>query len=60
MELVEQRDPELRRFVFRDDGRLQPTLIITINDQPVPRGQADATLINEGDVVTLIPPVAGG
>jgi molybdopterin converting factor small subunit len=58
--LATQHGPELRWFLFRDDGRLHATLLLTVNDQPVPRGTADSYLLNAGDVVTLIPPVAGG
>jgi molybdopterin synthase sulfur carrier subunit len=59
-DLAEARGAALRQFLFRDDGRLQPTLLLTINDQPVPRGSASTLLLNDGDTVTLIPPVAGG
>jgi molybdopterin converting factor small subunit len=59
-DLAASRGPEFRAFLFRDDGRLQPTLLITINDQPVPRSSAATASLNDGDVVTMIPPVAGG
>jgi molybdopterin converting factor small subunit len=59
-DLATQRGPELRRFLYRDDGTLHATLLLTINDQPVPRGTAESHALNAGDVVTLIPPVAGG
>jgi molybdopterin converting factor small subunit len=59
-ELAATRSPEFRAFLFRDDGRLQPTLLITINDQPVARSSAATAALNDGDVVTMIPPVAGG
>jgi len=59
-DLATARDTDFHTFLFRSDGRLQATLLIAINDQPVPRGSAETTLLNEGDVVTLIPPVAGG
>lgn len=59
-DLADARGDALRQFLFRPDGRLQPTLLMTINDQPVPRGSATALMLNDGDTVTLIPPVAGG
>ncbi|HUQ68870.1 MAG TPA: MoaD/ThiS family protein [Planctomycetaceae bacterium] len=59
-ELAAARGPDFRTFLFRSDGRLQATLLIAINDQPVPRGSAETTILNDGDVVTMIPPVAGG
>jgi molybdopterin converting factor small subunit len=59
-DLATTHGPEFRAFLFRDDGRLQPTLLMTINDQPVPRGSAATAFLNDGDVVTMIPPVAGG
>ncbi|MDZ4686673.1 MAG: MoaD/ThiS family protein [Planctomycetaceae bacterium] len=51
---------DFRTFLFRNDGRLQATLLIAINDQPIPRGSTETTQLNDGDVVMLIPPVAGG
>jgi len=59
-ELATERGPDLRRFLFRDNGTLHATLLLTVNDQPVPRGMAESHTLNAGDVVTMIPPVAGG
>jgi molybdopterin converting factor small subunit len=59
-DLAATHGTEFRAFLFRDDGRLQPTLLITINDQPVARSSAAMAPLSDGDVVTMIPPVAGG
>jgi molybdopterin converting factor small subunit len=59
-ELAAKHGSEYRTFLFQSDGRLQPTLLMTINDQPVPRGSVATTALNDHDVITMIPPVAGG
>lgn len=37
------------------DGRISRSVMLAVNDQ-----QADATLLKNGDVVSVIPPVSGG
>jgi molybdopterin synthase sulfur carrier subunit len=41
-------------------GRPRASLLVVINDRAIPARQAAATVLAEGDVVDLLPPIAGG
>jgi sulfur-carrier protein len=42
------------------DGRTHRSLLIVVNDLAVPAHAAAATSLKPGDIVTLLPPIAGG
>jgi len=42
------------------DGRPHRSLLIVVNDAAVPTHDAAGTLLYSGDVVLLLPPIAGG
>ncbi len=48
----------LRRLLLAADGRPQPAVLVFVGDEQVL--PADALPLQEGDVVTLLSPVAGG
>lgn len=52
--------PEAAGHLLSGDGRIRPSLILAING--VALGSADAadTPLADGDVVSLLPPIAGG
>ena len=41
-------------------GDLQPSLLVAVNQGAVSLRDARAVFVNTGDVVTLLPPIAGG
>lgn len=41
-------------------GEPQRTLLTIVNEAAIPPREAAATLLQEGDIVTLMPPIAGG
>jgi len=41
-------------------GRAQSSLMIVVNDSAVAAHQSDSICLRAGDVVTLLPPIAGG
>ena len=43
-----------------DNGQVRPSLLLVVNGAAVPSQQAGATLLNDGDRVVLLPPIAGG
>jgi molybdopterin converting factor small subunit len=60
-ELIEDclaREPRLRPRVFREDGKLW--VGIFLNNRNVRQMQAMETAVEDGDVLTLMPPIAGG
>ena len=49
---------ETRSHLLTSSGQIQPSLLVVINGAAVsPR---DSVTLREGDVVTLLPPIAGG
>lgn len=50
----------LRARVLSDDGQVQPSLLLFVNDVPVPAGAAQSVVLKDGDRVLLLPPISGG
>lgn len=51
---------EARPHLFSASGRVQPSLLVTINGTAFPSRQVAATVLRDGDTVLLLPPIAGG
>jgi len=51
---------EATRHLLTPAGRLQPSLMVVLNSQVVSTREAESVLVKAGDVVTLMPPIAGG
>jgi molybdopterin converting factor small subunit len=51
---------EATRFLLTPAGELHPSLLVVLNSEVVPVGAADKVDVRPGDVVTLLPPIAGG
>jgi molybdopterin converting factor small subunit len=51
-----ERRPSLKPLLLRDDGSPRPSLVLAIGDA---QARPDASL-KEGDVVTILTPIAGG
>ena len=43
-----------------ETGRARPSLLIVVNDAAVSAREAATTVLHSDDVVTLLPPIAGG
>jgi adenylyltransferase/sulfurtransferase len=52
--------PLLRKHLFSDDGRLRNFVNIYVNKDDIRSQQKEMTSLKEGDVVSIIPSVAGG
>ena len=52
--------PGLRRHLLTPDGKVRNFVSIYVNDTDVRTLQRDATPIAEGDVVSIVPAIAGG
>jgi molybdopterin converting factor small subunit len=51
---------EAGRFLLTPSGGLHPSLMVVLNSQLVPAAEAHEVNVEPGDVVTLLPPIAGG
>jgi len=53
-------NPELRRHLFSDDGRLRTFVNLYLNDEDVRYLQKENTPVREGDTLSIVPSIAGG
>jgi len=52
--------PGLRPAMFKDSGRLREFIILMVNGRNIEFLDKMNTMLGEGDVIALFPPVAGG
>ncbi len=52
--------PGLKRHLFTTDGTLRNFVTVYLNDEDVRYLQRDATPVKDGDVVSIVPAIAGG
>jgi molybdopterin converting factor small subunit len=57
-QLADGRDAAVRAALLRDDGEIQPTLVIAVGSDQV--ADAATLALQEGDTVTILPPISGG
>jgi adenylyltransferase/sulfurtransferase len=53
-------NPELRRHLYTEDGRLRSFVNVYLNDDDVRYLQKEATAIQDGDSISIVPSIAGG
>jgi adenylyltransferase/sulfurtransferase len=51
---------ELRRHLYGDDGKLRHFVNVYVNDDDIRYLERDATVLKPGDVISIVPSVAGG
>lgn len=51
---------DLRRHLYNDDGRLRSFVNVYVNDEDVRYLEGMDTPVEDGDVVAILPAVAGG
>jgi len=52
--------PDLRRHLFTDDGKLRAFVNVYVNDEDIRYLQKEATSVNAGDNISIVPSIAGG
>ncbi len=55
-----QRGPDAKEHLLMPTGEPRPSLLMVVNDAAVSAREAAAVVLQPGDVVTLLPPIAGG
>ena len=58
--IAEQNPPDLRERLLSEEGKIRPSLLVFINNQPIPSGKADTIELHEGDCISFYPPISGG
>jgi sulfur-carrier protein adenylyltransferase/sulfurtransferase len=54
------RFPDLKKHLYNDEGKIRNFVNIYVNDEDVRYLQEDRTPVKEGDVVSIVPSIAGG
>jgi adenylyltransferase/sulfurtransferase len=52
--------PSLRKHLFNEEGQLRHFVNIYINDEDIRYAEKSATSLKEGDVISIVPSIAGG
>ena len=60
IEVLQTRHAGFRERLLDPSGRLRSYVRIFVNDEDVRALQAEATVLREGDVVAIVPAIAGG
>lgn len=55
--LATARGGRLARLLLRD-GKLSPAIMLAVNDEQI--SASEPSLLQDGDVISVIPPVSGG
>src|SRR5262245_11416732 len=55
-----QKYPQLQKHLFNEEGKLRNFVNVYVNDDDVRYLQEDKTPVKEGDVVSIVPSIAGG
>src|SRR5271165_5292593 len=51
---------DLRRHLYNDEGKLRSFVNVYVNDEDIRYLSKEATPLNEGDTVSIVPSIAGG
>ena len=52
--------PDLRKQLYNDEGKLRSFVNVYLNDEDIRYLSKDATAVNAGDTLTIVPSIAGG
>src|SRR3989441_8985840 len=54
------RFSQLRRHLYADDGRLRNFVNVYVNEEDIRYLETDGTPLKEGDIISIVPSIAGG
>ena len=52
--------PDLAPHLYTDDGKLRAFVNVYVNDEDMRYLQKEATALNDGDTISIVPSIAGG
>jgi molybdopterin converting factor small subunit len=52
--------PELKRHLYSDEGKLRAFVNVYVNDEDMRYLQKEATVLKDGDTISIVPSIAGG
>jgi molybdopterin converting factor small subunit len=51
---------DLKKHLYSDDGKLRSFVNVYVNDEDIRYLQKDQTPLRDGDIVSIVPSIAGG
>jgi len=60
LQALAEKHPELRSQIFTDEGKIRSFVNVYFNDEDIRFLDKEGTATADGDVVTLVPSIAGG
>jgi molybdopterin converting factor small subunit len=54
------RFADLKKHLYSDDGKLRSFVNVYVNDEDIRYLQKDQTPLRDGDIVSIVPSIAGG
>ena len=60
LERLTSQYEELRKHLYTDDGRIRSFVNVYVNDEDIRYLEKEATRIQDGDTISIIPSIAGG
>jgi molybdopterin converting factor small subunit len=54
------KHPDLRKHLYNEDGKLRAFVNLYLNDEDIRYLQKEATAVNAGDNISIVPSIAGG
>ena len=55
-----EKNPDLRKHLFAEDGKLRSFVNLYLNDEDIRYLDKEATSVKDSDTLTIVPSVAGG
>jgi adenylyltransferase/sulfurtransferase len=53
-------NPDLRRHLYSDDGKLRAFVNVYVNDEDIRYLEKENTPVRESDTISIVPSIAGG
>lgn len=60
MEALVAQHPDVRRHLYTEEGKLRAFVNLYVNDEDIRYLQKEATAVQEGDNISIVPSIAGG
>jgi molybdopterin converting factor small subunit len=60
MNALVAQHPEVLRHLYTEDGKLRAFVNLYLNDEDIRYLQKEATAVEEGDNISIVPSIAGG
>jgi len=60
MSALVAQHPDLRKHLYTEDGKLRAFVNLYVNDEDMRYLQKEATVLKDGDTISIVPSIAGG